>query len=121
MFIEKETHAAQSKFFALADIEARSAAAYKRHKQKFTSEEHVSRVELVDSILRSLFLGYSAAYQTCRDTKQGPTTEVKYAGVVLNTPTTHRRLKNRVVEQLEALGLDLIYKPRTNSYSVHVK
>ena len=122
MLVEKETKEANSKFFAVADINARAAAAYAANKQLFQSKQHTTRVELVDSILKSMFVGYATAYQTSRaaTSKRAAHTEVKYFRVVTYAATQHSKLKAAAVEQLAALGLDLVYKPKTDSYSVHV-
>ena len=122
MLVEKETKEANSKFFAVTDINARAAAAYAANKQLFTSTQHTTRVELVDSILKSIFVGYATAYQTSRaaTSKRAAHTEVKYFRVVTYAANKHKQLKAAAVEQLAALGLDLVYKPKTDSYSVHV-
>ena len=122
MLVEKETKEANSKFFAVADINARAAAAYAANKQLFTSTQHTTKVELVDSIVKSIFVGYATAYQTSRaaTSKRAAHTEVKYFRVVTYAAQQHKKLKALAVEQLAALGLDLVYKPKTDSYSVHV-
>jgi hypothetical protein len=122
MLVTKDTNESNSKFFAVADINARAKAAYNANKQLFTSKEHVTKVELVDSILRNMLASYTSAYQTARNaTRKRPAhTEVKYDRVVQYSTPKHRELKAQAVEQLAALGLDLVYKPKTNSYSVHV-
>ena len=122
MLVEKETKEANSKFFAVADINARAAAAYAANKQLFTSTQHTTKVELVDSIVKSIFVGYASAYQTSRaaTSKRAAHTEVKYFRVVTYAAQQHKKLKALAVQQLAALGLDLVYKPRTDSYSVHV-
>ena len=122
MLVEKETKEANSKFFAVADINARAAAAYAANKQLFTSTQHTTKVELVDSIVKSIFVGYATAYQTSRaaTSKRAAHTEVKYFRVVTYAQKQHSKLKALAVQQLAALGLDLVYKPRTDSYSVHV-
>ena len=122
MLVEKETKEANSKFFAVADINARAAAAYAANKQLFTSTQHTTKVELVDSIVKSMFVGYVSAYQTSRaaTSKRAAHTEVKYFRVVTYAAQQHKKLKALAVQQLAALGLDLVYKPRTDSYSVHV-
>ena len=122
MLVEKETKEANSKFFAVTDINARAAAAYAANKQLFQSKQHTTKVELVDSILKSIFVGYATAYQTSRaaTSKRAAHTEVKYFRVVTYAANKHKQLKAAAVEQLAALGLDLVYKPKTDSYSVHV-
>ena len=122
MLIEKDTKEATCGFFAVADIDTRSAAAYAANKQLFNSKQHTTKVELVDSIVKSMFVGYATAYQTSRaaTSKRAAHTEVKYFRVVTYAAQQHKKLKAAAVEQLAALGLDLVYKPRTDSYSVHV-
>ena len=122
MLVTKHTEESTHKFFAVADIEARARTAYNSNKQLFTSKQHTTRVELVDSILKQMFAGYVTAYQTARSaTRKRPAhTEVKYMRVVQYSTPKHRELRAQAVEALAELGLDLVYKPRTNSYSVHV-
>ena len=122
MLIENDTKEATCKFFAVADIDARSEAAYNANKQLFNSKQHTTKVELVDSILKTMFIGYATAYQTSRAAtkKRAAHTEVKYFRVVTYAQKQHSKLKALAVQQLAALGLDLVYKPRTDSYSVHV-
>ena len=122
MLVTKHTEESNSKFFAVADINARAKAAYNSNRELFTSAEHTRKVELVDSILRNMIYAYTSAYQTARAaTRRRPAhTEVKYDRVVQYSTPKHRELKAQAVAQLEELGLDLVYKPRTNSYSVHV-
>ena len=122
MLVEKETKEANSKFFAVTDINARAAAAYAANKQLFQSKQHTTRVELVDSILKQMFIGYATAYQTARAAtkKRAAHTEVKYYRVVTHAANKHKQLKAAAVEQLAALGLDLVYKPKPDSYSVPV-
>ena len=122
MLVTKDTNESTHKFFAVADIDARAKAAYNANKALFTSKEHTTKVELVDSILRNMIYAYTSAYQTARGaTRKRPAhTEVKYDRVIQHSIHKHRELKAQAVEQLAALGLDLVYKPKTNSYSVHV-
>ena len=122
MLVTKHTEESNSKFFAVVDINARAKAAYNANKSLFTSAEHTRKVELVDSILRNMIYAYTSAYQTARAaTRRRPAhTEVKYDRVVQYSTPKHRELKAQAVAQLEEVGLDLVYKPRTNSYSVHV-
>lgn len=122
MLVTKDTQESNCKFFARADIDARAKHAYNTNKKFFESVEHKQRVELVDSILRKMLFSYTSAYQTARGaTRRKPAhTEVKYDRVVQYSTPKHRELRARAVEALAALGLDLVYKPRTNSYSVHV-
>ena len=121
MLLTKDTQESKSKFFAVQDIDARSAAAYNTHKSFFDSSTHRSKVQLVEDIVGKLFVGKRAMYCTARANSKGAYTEVKFDKVDLYPMSVHRKLKAQVLEQLSLLGLDLIYKPKTNSYSVHVK
>lgn len=122
MLVTKDTQESSSKFFAIADIDARAKHAYNTNKKFFESVQHKQRVELVDTILRKMLAGYTTAFQTARGaTKRKPAhTEVKYDRVIQHSTRKHRELRTQAVEALAALGLDLVYKPKTNSYSVHV-
>jgi len=122
MLVTKDTQESNCTWFAVQDIDARARAAYNSNKQLFTSKQHTTRVELVDSILKQMFVGYATAYQTARAAtkKRAAHTEVKYMRVVTHSANKHKQLRVAAVEQLAALGLDLVYKPKTNSYSVHV-
>jgi hypothetical protein len=123
MLVTKDTQESNCTWFAVQDIDARAKAAYNSNKQLFSSKQHTTKVELVDSILRSMFAGYTAAYQTARAAtkRRAAHTEVKYHRVVQYSSNKHKQLRVAAVEQLAALGLDLVYKPKTNSYSVHVE
>ena len=122
MLVTKDTQESNSRWFAVADIDARAKHAYNTHKDLFASTQHKTKVELVDSILKSMLAGYTSAYQTARGaTKRKPAhTEVKYDRVVQYSTLKHRELREAAVAQLQQLGFDLVYKPKTNSYSVHV-
>ena len=121
MLLVKDTQESNSKFFAVQDIDARSTAAFNTHKSFFNSSTHKHKVQLVEDIVSKLFVSKRAMYCTARANKQGAYTEVKFDKVDLYPMPVHRKLKAQVLEQLSMLGLDLIYKPKTNSYSVHVK
>ena len=122
MLVTKDTQESSSKYFAVEDINARAAAAYNANKKLFTSVQHTTKVALVDSILKRMFAGKVAAYETARSAtkKRAAHTEVKYLRVVTYAAKQHTQLRAAAVAQLAELGLDLVYKPRTNSYSVHV-
>ncbi len=123
MFITKDTEEATNKHFAIKDISRRAKIAYDNNKQLFNDIEHKATVEHVRNILLTMFAHVDATFETARNsTKRYPAhTEVKCSNVTLYCRDKHVALKRTVVEQLGVLGLDLIYKPNTNSYSVKVK
>ena len=90
MLVTKDTKEATHKFFAVADIDARAEAAYAANKQLFNSKQHTTKVELVDSILKDMFVGYATAYQTPRGATRvrAAHTEVKYYRVTLFAATS---------------------------------
>ena len=122
MLVTKHTEESTNKFFAITDINQRAKAAYNSNPQFFNSTAHQQRVALVNQILRNMFSSYSVAYQTARAaTRNRPAhTEIKFSHVVLYNRTKHLKLRTHAVAQLAKMGLQLVYKPSTNSYSVHV-
>jgi len=122
MLVTKDTQESPSRFFAVADIDARAKAAYHANRKLFDSVEHQMMCDQVERILRSMVMGFRSLYHTARPaTRKRPAhTEIKVDHAELYTVSRHKEAKAAAVEQLAALGLDLVYKPRTNSYSVHV-
>lgn len=122
MLVTKDTEASRSGFFAVADIDARAKAAYNANRKLFDNPEHRATCEQVEQILRSMLLGFRSIYHTARPaTRRRPAhTEVKVDRAEQYSTAKHRELREQAVQKLSAMGLDLVYKPRTNSYSVHV-
>lgn len=118
----KDTTESTNKRFSVIDINRRARAAYRANRSFFDSQAHQAKVNAVDNILRNLVFSYTNAYQTARpQTRRKPAhTEVKYDRVVQYSVKEHNTRKQTALAQLEELGLTLVYKPRTNSYSVHV-
>lgn len=122
MLLTKHTNESKCAFFAIADIEARARRAYNDNKQLFNSAEHIAVCERVEAILKSMLADYDSIYHTARaSTKQRAAhTEIKVLRAIQYTASKHTELRAQAVHELAMLGLDLVYKPRTNSYSVHV-
>jgi hypothetical protein len=122
MLVTKDTQESRSGFFAVADIDARARAAYMSNRKLFDNPEHRARCERVEQILRGMVLGFRSIYQTARPTTRNRPahTEVKVDRAEQYAVARHRVLREQAVQELAAMGLDLVYKPRTNSYSVHV-
>lgn len=117
---ESSTH--QPAWFAVEDINRRAAAAYNAHIELFTSDVHCARVEAVKSIMREYFASWAAIYETARPNtrRRAAHTEVKFNRVVLN----RSRKRADFLAALAAVGIaaeDVVYKPATESCSVHVK
>ena len=120
MFTTKDTNTAQVKWFAVQDINARAAAAYAANTAFFDSASHQQRVSAVDAILTHMVKYCSAKYETARGATRNRAahTEVKLQNTVLHQDHTKR--KAAALAALTDMGLDLVYKPTTNSFSVHV-
>ena len=122
MYIERETESSTNPFFARSDIAQKAARAYEQHRELFDDQSHQAQCDLVEQILAHMVCDYRAIYQTARPStsSRGAHTEIKVDRAVCYPEFTHRKRKTRAVAQLESMGLDLVHKPRTNSYSVHV-
>ena len=117
---EATTH--QNAWFAVEDINRRAAAAYKAHVDLFTDATHIARVEAVKRIMREYFAGWAAIYETARakTSRRDANTEVKFNRIVLN----RKNKRNDFLAALAAIGIgadDIVFKPASESYSVHVK
>ena len=119
---DTETSTQQPSWFAVEDINRRAAAAYNAHIDLFTSDVHCARVEAVKSIMREYFAGWAAIYETARGktARRAAHTEVKFNRVVMN----RKNRREDFLAALAAVGIDaadVVYKPATESCSVHVK
>lgn len=119
---DTESNTRQPAWFAIEDINRRAAAAYDAHVELFTSDVHIARVEAVKSIMREYFAGWAAIYETARPktVRRAAHTEVKFNRVVLN----RKNRREDFIAALAAVGVDaadVVYKPATESCSVHVK
>ena len=122
MFVTKDTEEATNKKFAIRDISRRAKVAYDQNVRLFNSPEHKATIEYVKNTMEGMFADVDAIFETARPaTKRSPAhTEVKFNKVTLYKRERHLELKGEVVEKLGQLNIDLIYKPKTNSYSVKV-
>ena len=122
MMLTKHTTESKSAFFAVADIEARARKAYRDNRSLFDSAEHKARCDRVEDLLKHMLADYDSIYHTARakTKRRAAHTEVKVQRAIQHTSSKHTELRTQTVSQLAMMGLDLVYKPRTNSYSVHV-
>lgn len=100
----------QPAWFAIADIDARSEAAYKKHTSFFEDSEHQDRVALVAQLLKGSARLYSKLFETARESKDGPFTEVK-----INHVQFAPGARDQLVEMLQEFG----FKP--GEYEYHKK
>ena len=122
MLITKDTdaQATQPSWIVLEDIARRAAHAYNTHQELFDSAEHQERVAQAKEICRAYFAGWSAIYETARQqtSRRAAHTELKFNRVVLRKT----RNRDRWLESLRAIGIDeVVYKPATESYSLHIR
>ena len=122
MLIEQETETSTNPFFARSDIARRAARAYEQHRELFEDHGHQARCDLVEEILAHMVCDYRAIYQTARPSTKTKAahTEIKVDRAVCYGELTHWERKTQAVAVLESMGLDLVHRPKTNSYSVHV-
>ena len=119
---DTENSTRQPAWFAVEDINLRAEAAYRAHRDLFESDVHTARVQAVVSIMREYFAGWAAIYETARakTARRAAHTEVKFNRVVMN----RSRRREDFLAALAAVGIDpadVVYKPATESCSVHVK
>ena len=119
--IIKDTETARVSWFAIEDIDRRSEAAYLQHQALFDSADHQARVAAVVKLTKEYLSGWNAIYETARGaTRNRPAnTEVKFGRIVF----TRKKKREDYVQQLVDLGIareHIIYKPNTESLSVHV-
>lgn len=122
MFTVKETQESTNRAFAVADINRRAEQAYDSNRELFDSFEHQAKVAEAAAILKEMVASYIGAYETARPaTSRKPAhTQVKLNRVSHYPMQEHRVRKGEAIKKLEALGLDLVYAPNTDSYSVAV-
>ena len=119
--ITKDTETARNTWFAIEDIDRRSEAAYRQHQALFDSADHQDRVAAVVKLTKAYLSSWNAIYETARaKTRNRPAnTEVKFSRIVF----TRKNKREDYIAKLVALGIKhehIIYKPNTESLSVHV-
>lgn len=109
----------QAAWVAKADIEARAEKAVAAHAQFFDSVEHQSRVELAVQLAKGAAKLYNAIYETARDSRKGPFTEVK-----LHRVEFARGARDNLVETLKQFGFndgDFEYRQQSQSFRIFVR
>ena len=109
----------QAAWFAKEDIAARAEAAYNQHTQFFNSAEHQSRVELAVQLAKGAAKLYKAVYETARNTKEGPLTEVK-----LDKVEFARGARDQLAQTLLDAGFkadEFKYRQQSQSFRIFVK
>ncbi len=119
---DTENSTKQNSWFAVEDINRRAAHAYNTNRVLFDSIDHQAKVAMVERIGRDYFAGWGAIYSTARakTRNRAAHTEVKFARVILN----RKNKRADFVAALAAIGVDasdIVCKPATESYSIHVK
>lgn len=119
---DTESNTKQNSWFAVEDINLRAAAAYQQNQALFDNAEHQQRVEQVVTVLRSYFADWAAIYQTARGaTRNRPAhTEVKFNRVVINRRNRRADLEKTLAD-LGIASTAIVFKPATESMSVHVR
>ena len=105
--------------WAAIDAMVKARSAYDRNRSFFNSQPHRATVSAVTELMRGYFGSYRTIITTCRPkTSRRPlNTEVKFLGI------TRGKDFAAFLRGLDGLGIDenlIIYKPATESFSVHV-
>ena len=121
MFIIKDTESLthQPSFFVKQDIQKRAKHAYNTNKNFFNCMHHQNRIAAAKSITLNYISSCAAIYTTARSKtkKREVHTELKFNKCVLN----RKNSRNKFLQQISALGnIEVVYKPATNSYSLHI-
>ena len=119
---DTENSIKQNGWFAVEDINRRAAHAYNTNRAFFDSIDHQAKVAMVERIGREYFASWAVIYNTARNkTRNRPAhTEIKFSRVILN----RKRKRSDFLAALAAIGVaatDVVCKPATESYSIHVK
>lgn len=119
--ITKDTEEARNTWFAVEDINRRAEAAYHQHQDLFEDSDHQDRVAAVVRLTKGYLSGWGAIYETARaKTRNRPAnTEVKFSRIVFN----RKNKREDFIAQLTEMGIaheQIIYKPNTESLSIHV-
>ena len=119
MYIEKETQPAKFSFFAIKDINARVAHAIKEHPKLESCPQHQAKIQQVINLLKyhAQYSDYNNIYSTARaaTAKMPAHTEVK-----INRMSSRMYKKDQLKCTINQLKYKLVYKPSTQSYSVHI-
>ena len=121
MFTIKDTEhtTGQPSWLVLEDINRRAEYAYNTHQELFDSVEHQSRVAQARAITENYITGCVAVYETARQktSRRAAHTELKFNKCILNRANS----REDFLAKIEELGnIDVVYKPATNSYSLHI-
>ena len=106
----------QPAWFAKEDIAARAEAAYNRHTQFFESAQHQQRVAMAVQLAKGAAKLYKAVYETARNTKEGPFTEVK-----LDKVEFARGARDGLALMLTNFGFEFEYRQQSQSFRIFVK
>jgi hypothetical protein len=118
---DTEKNCQQPGWFMVNDIGDRAEKAYELHQELFDSVDHQTLVAQVEQVLRCNIKSWGAVYITCRKktAKRPANSEVKFGGIVLG----RNQKISQIAQEVQKLGIPshmIIYKPATDSLSVHV-
>ena len=121
MFTVKDTESTtqQPSWLVLEDINRRAEYAYNTHQELFDSEEHKKRVFTARLLTKNYIADCAAVYETARQktSRREAHTELKFNKCILN----RKNSREDWLASIEELGnIEVVYKPATNSYSLHI-
>jgi len=121
MFTIKDTESTthQPSWLVLEDINRRAEYAYNTHQELFDSVEHQSRIAQARARTENYLAGWVAVYETARQktSRREAHTELKFNKCILN----RKNSREDWLASIEELGnIEVVYKPASNSYSLHI-
>ena len=106
--------------FAVVDAKVRSQQAAERNPAFFNSRQHQAKIAAVCDIVEGFFKIKKGVYVNHRENRGKPFTTVKVDNPAF--PNVSRAKKqSSYLDPLRALGVEIVFSARTNSYIFHVR
>lgn len=115
-----DVHSASNARWAASDAEIRNECALENHPAFFGSQQHQERIARVRDIVDGFFKVRRRIYVNHRENRGKPFTTVKVDGPVFPNVSQQRK-QSEYLDPLRALGVEIVFSKRTNSYLYHVR
>ena len=106
--------------WAIVDAQDRSSEAVKNNPAFFNSPQHQAKIEAVQNIIQGFFKTHGKIYINHRENRGQPFTTVKVSRVMFPAVSQARKASD-YLNPLRALGVEIVFSARTNSYLYHVR
>lgn len=115
-----DVHSASNARWAFADAQLGNQYALDAHPDFFGSQQHQERIARVREIVDGFFKIRRNVYVNHRGNRGKPFTTVKVDGPVFPNVSQQRK-RDSYLDPLRALGVEIVFSKRTNSYLYHVR